>query len=104
MRAWLAAFDTFEAMQPKTIVPAHGAVGDGSLIGVNRGVMQAVQARARELKAQGRSADETATTVQAEMQAKHPQWPRPTAWRRRHAPPTRKRHNGTSCRGDLRTP
>ena len=38
--------------------------------------MQAVQARARELKAQGRSADDTATAVQAEMQAKHPQWPR----------------------------
>jgi hypothetical protein len=38
--------------------------------------MQAVQARARELKAQGRSADETAASVQAEMQAKHPTWPR----------------------------
>ena len=38
--------------------------------------MQEIQARARELKGQGRSADETATTVQAEMQAKHPQWPR----------------------------
>lgn len=76
MKAWLAAFDAFEAMKPKTIVPSHGAVGDGSLIGVNRTVMQAVQARARELKTQGRSADETATTVQAEMQAKHPQWPR----------------------------
>ena len=29
MKAWLAAFDTFEAMRPRTIVPAHGAVGDG---------------------------------------------------------------------------
>jgi glyoxylase-like metal-dependent hydrolase (beta-lactamase superfamily II) len=76
MKAWLAAFDAFEKMRPKTIVPSHGAVGDGSLIGINRGVMQAVQTRARELKAQGRTADETATTVQAEMQAKYPQWPR----------------------------
>jgi glyoxylase-like metal-dependent hydrolase (beta-lactamase superfamily II) len=76
MRAWLAAFDAFDAMRPKVIVPSHGAVGDGSLIGINRAVMQAVQARARELKAQGRTADETATTVQAEMQAKYPQWPR----------------------------
>jgi glyoxylase-like metal-dependent hydrolase (beta-lactamase superfamily II) len=76
MRAWLAAFDTFEAMRPAIIVPAHGAAGDGSLIGISRGVMQAVQTRARELKAQGRSADETATSVQAEMQAKHPTWPR----------------------------
>jgi glyoxylase-like metal-dependent hydrolase (beta-lactamase superfamily II) len=76
MKAWLSAFDAFSAMRPKTIVPAHGAVGDGSLIAANRAIMQAIQARARELKAQGRSADETATTVQAEMQAKHPQWPR----------------------------
>ena len=53
MKAWLAAFDAFEAMRPKIIVPSHGAVGDGSLIGINRGVMQAVQARARELKAPG---------------------------------------------------
>ena len=32
MKAWLAAFDAFEALRPKSIVPSHGAVGDGSLI------------------------------------------------------------------------
>jgi glyoxylase-like metal-dependent hydrolase (beta-lactamase superfamily II) len=76
MKAWLAAFDAFAAMKPKSIVPAHGAVGDGSLVSANRAIMQEIQARSRELKAQGRTADETATAVQAEMQAKHPQWPR----------------------------
>jgi glyoxylase-like metal-dependent hydrolase (beta-lactamase superfamily II) len=76
MKAWLAAFDVFEAMRPRTIVPSHGASGDGSIIAVNRAVMQEIQARTRELKAQGRSADETATTLLAEMQARHPQWPR----------------------------
>ena len=76
MKAWLAAFDVFEAMRPKTIVPAHGAVGDGSIIATNRAIMQGVQARAREMKAQGRSADDTATAVQMEFQAKHPEWPR----------------------------
>lgn len=76
MKAWLAAFDTFEAMRPRTIVPSHGAVGDGSLIAANRAIMQSVQTRARELKAQGRSGDDTATTVQTELQAKHPDWPR----------------------------
>ncbi len=29
MKAWLAAFDTFEALKPQTIVPAHGEVGTG---------------------------------------------------------------------------
>lgn len=76
MRAWLAAFDAFEAMRPRVIVPAHGPVGDGSLIASNRALMQAVQERARELKALGRSAAETAATVQAEFQAKHPEWRR----------------------------
>ena len=76
MKAWLAAFDAFDAMKPQTIVPAHGAVGPGSIIATNRQIMQAVQARARALKAQGRSADETANTVQAELVAQHPDWPR----------------------------
>jgi len=76
MKAWLAAFDTLEALKPRTIVPAHGEVGPGSIIATNRGIMQGVQARARALKAEGRTADETATTVQAEFQAQHPGWPR----------------------------
>lgn len=76
VKAWLAAFDAFEAMKPRTIVPAHGPVGEGSLIPTQREVMHTIQARARELKAQGRSADEAATTVQKELQAKHPTWGR----------------------------
>ena len=87
MKAWLAAFDRFEALKPKTIVPAHGASGPASMIAVNRGFMMEVQSRARELKAAGRSADEAATTIQAELQAKHPEWPRAQglAWAARSA-------------------
>jgi glyoxylase-like metal-dependent hydrolase (beta-lactamase superfamily II) len=76
VKAWLAAFDAFEAMGPRTIVPAHGPVGDGTLIPLQRAVMQTIQARARELKAMGRSADEAAATVQKELQAKYPGWAR----------------------------
>jgi glyoxylase-like metal-dependent hydrolase (beta-lactamase superfamily II) len=75
-KAWLAAFDTFAALKPQTIVPAHGAVGPGTLVATNRATVQAVQDRALALKAQGRSIDETATTVQVEFQAQHPNWPR----------------------------
>jgi glyoxylase-like metal-dependent hydrolase (beta-lactamase superfamily II) len=78
MTAWLAAFDTFEALKPKTIVPAHGEIGPGTIIATNREVMLGVQARARALKAEGKTADETATMVQTEFQAKHPNWPRAT--------------------------
>jgi glyoxylase-like metal-dependent hydrolase (beta-lactamase superfamily II) len=76
MKAWLAAFDAFDKMRPKTIVPSHGAVGEGSIVAANRAIMQGVQTRARELKANGRSSDETAMTVQTEFQATHPGWPR----------------------------
>ncbi len=76
MTAWLRAFDTFEAMHPATIVPSHGAVGTGALIAANRAVMQTILSRAVALKAQGKSADEAATTIQAELTAAHPGWPR----------------------------
>ena len=76
MKAWLAAFDAFERMRPNTVVPSHGAVGDSSIIAANRAIMERVRTRALELKAQGRSADEVATTVQKELQATHPEWPR----------------------------
>jgi len=76
MKAWLAAFDAFERMRPKTIVPSHGGVGEGSIISANRAVMQGVQRRALELKAQGRSSEDAAATVQKEFEAMHPGWPR----------------------------
>ena len=76
IKAWLAAFDAFEAMRPRTIVPAHGAVGPGSIIVVNRAFVRDVQTRALAMKAEGKSIDETATAVQAAVQAQHPDWPR----------------------------
>jgi len=76
MKAWLAAFNTFEAFKPTVVVPSHGAIGDGSLIGANRSLMTEIDARVRQLKSQGRSIDETAAAIQTEMQAKHQGWPR----------------------------
>jgi glyoxylase-like metal-dependent hydrolase (beta-lactamase superfamily II) len=76
MTAWLAAFDTFDAMKPKTIVPAHGAVGTGELIASNRKLMETIRARAVALKAQGVPIDQAAPAIQAEVVAAHPTWPR----------------------------
>ena len=78
MKAWLAAFDTFDALSPRTVVPAHGAVGPGTLIAANRKIVTAVRDRALALKADGRTIDDVATTVQAEFQGQHPAWPRAT--------------------------
>ena len=76
VKAWLAAFDAFEGMKPRTVVPSHGAVGPESLIPTQRTIMRGIQTRARELKSQGRSSDDAAMTVQTELQTKHPTWPR----------------------------
>jgi glyoxylase-like metal-dependent hydrolase (beta-lactamase superfamily II) len=76
MKAWLAACDAFDAMHPRVLVPSHGPIGDGSLIPTLRTVLQAIQVRTRELKAQGRPVDEIASTVQMEFQARYPTWAR----------------------------
>ena len=76
-KAWLAAFERIAAMRPATIVPAHGDIGSGAILGPLQAAVQGIQARARELKAQGRSADETASIVQMEVQAQQPTWARP---------------------------
>lgn len=76
MKAWLAAFDLLESWMPRTIVPAHGPIGQGALIATNRAFMRAIQDRTRQLKAEGRSADEAAATVQKEMETRHPAFAR----------------------------
>ncbi len=76
MKAWLTAFDILEALKPQTVVPSHGEVGPGAIIATNRTIMQGVQARVRVLKAEGRTADDVAKTVQTEFQSQHPEWPR----------------------------
>lgn len=76
IKAWLAAFDLIASMKPSTIVPAHGDIGPGTILATQQTIVQGIQTRARELKAQGRSADDTATAVQMEFQAQQPTWPR----------------------------
>jgi hypothetical protein len=75
-RAWLAAFDRIAAMKPTTIVPAHGEIGSVTMLPTLQAAVVAIQARARELKAQGRPVEEVGATVQKEMQAKYPTWAR----------------------------
>jgi len=76
LTAWYAALDLLDTMQPQVIVPAHGDIGDGSHIATLRGILQTIQARALELKADGMSAEDTAERVRAEMVEKYPDWSR----------------------------
>jgi glyoxylase-like metal-dependent hydrolase (beta-lactamase superfamily II) len=71
---WVNVLKQLEPLRPVVIVPAHGPVGDGSLIAQQRAVFEGLQARVRELKAQGKTADEAATMLTAEFQSQHPDW------------------------------
>jgi glyoxylase-like metal-dependent hydrolase (beta-lactamase superfamily II) len=71
---WLNVLKQLEPLHPVHVVPAHGPVGDGSLIAQQRSVFEMLQTRVRELKAQGKTADEAATTLTAEFQSQHPDW------------------------------
>ncbi|HEY6362525.1 MAG TPA: MBL fold metallo-hydrolase [Vicinamibacterales bacterium] len=75
--AWLAALDRLEALKPLRIVPSHGPMGDLSMLRAWREYFTTLQARARELKAQGQPSDVVAEMLQAELQAKYPNWNQP---------------------------
>jgi glyoxylase-like metal-dependent hydrolase (beta-lactamase superfamily II) len=74
---WLSILDQLDEFHPRTIVPGHGEVGDASLISKERTYLKAVQTRVAELKAQGKSSEETAQTLFAEFRAKYPDWENP---------------------------
>jgi glyoxylase-like metal-dependent hydrolase (beta-lactamase superfamily II) len=74
---WLSILDQLDELRPQQIVPGHGEVAAASLIGAERNYLKAVQARVAELKGQGKSADETVKTLNAEFRAKYPDWENP---------------------------
>ena len=71
MSTWVTSLDRFEKLQPKRIVPSHGPMGDASMIADYRTFLTTVQARAAELKKQGRSLDDTVKLVQDELQGRY---------------------------------
>jgi glyoxylase-like metal-dependent hydrolase (beta-lactamase superfamily II) len=76
-QTWLAVLDQLGSLNPAAVVPSHGPMGDGSLIGQQRDVLKALQSRARELREQGKTADEAAQTLVSEFQTKYPNWTGP---------------------------
>jgi cyclase len=75
--AWLKAFDELDAFKPLKVVPSHREMGDASFISADRAQLTAVQARARELKAQGQTSAQIVTTLRPEFQQKYADWANP---------------------------
>jgi glyoxylase-like metal-dependent hydrolase (beta-lactamase superfamily II) len=74
MKGWIAVLDKLEPLKPRLIVPDHGELGDGSLIGKEKAMLQEMQGRALELKREGKSAEEAGKLLTDELHAKHPDY------------------------------
>jgi glyoxylase-like metal-dependent hydrolase (beta-lactamase superfamily II) len=77
LMTWLSVLDELGRLHPKKVVPSHGETGDGTLVGQDRDLLTALQARVRELKGQGRAADEIGRLMVSEFQMKYPDWTGP---------------------------
>lgn len=75
MRGWVEILAKLRPMKWAHILPDHSAPGDGSLIEEDYQFFSQLQARALELKRQGKSADEAGQTLLAEFKTKFPAWP-----------------------------
>jgi glyoxylase-like metal-dependent hydrolase (beta-lactamase superfamily II) len=71
---WLDIIDKLEALHPRIVMPNHGDVRDATLISGQREVLRDLQRRARELKAQGNTAEQAGQTLTAEFDVKYPDW------------------------------
>lgn len=74
---WLEALDAMAALRPAQVVGAHYGMGDATVISEYRDFMRALRARVVEMKAQGKSSDETGVTLRNEFHKKYPDWDQP---------------------------
>ncbi len=74
VKGWLAILDKLEPLKPRFVVPDHGELGDGSLIGKERAFLLDLQQRAMELRRNGTLVDEAGRQLQAEFKTKYPDW------------------------------
>ena len=72
LSVWLQSLNRFEQLKPVRIIPSHGPIGDTSMIARWKTLMTTVQARAMELKKQGRTVDDTVKVIQDELQDRYP--------------------------------
>ena len=74
MKGWVEILGELRSTGWRHVLPDHSAPGDGSLIEANYDFFSQLQARALELKRQGKSADEAGQTLLAEFKMRFPDW------------------------------
>jgi glyoxylase-like metal-dependent hydrolase (beta-lactamase superfamily II) len=78
LATWLSTLDELAALKPARVVPSHGSIGDATLIVRDRAFLQAVRDRVGELKRTGKSIDEAAAAIVAEIAPAYPEWGNPS--------------------------
>jgi glyoxylase-like metal-dependent hydrolase (beta-lactamase superfamily II) len=73
-RKWAGVVDEIAKLKAERVVPDHGELGDGSLVGQERAFLLALDARALELKKQGLAADVAGKQIQAEFEKTYAGW------------------------------
>jgi glyoxylase-like metal-dependent hydrolase (beta-lactamase superfamily II) len=78
LTTWLETLDELASLKPARVVPSHGSIGDATLIARDRAFLLAVQGRVTELKRAGKSIDEAAAAIVAEIAPGYPEWGNPS--------------------------
>jgi glyoxylase-like metal-dependent hydrolase (beta-lactamase superfamily II) len=73
-KGWLAILDKIAPLKPRYIVPDHGPLGDGSLIGKERAFLLELQNRAIELKRNAVPVEDAGKQMIDEFRTKYPDW------------------------------
>ena len=79
MKGWVDVLSQLRPLKLQHVLPDHSPPGDGSLVEEDYQAFSRLQARALELKRQGKSADEAGQTLLAEFKTKFPDWPNPSS-------------------------
>ncbi len=74
---WFKSLDTLADLRSTHVVGAHYGMGDLSIVSAYREFFTALRGRVAEMKAQGKSSEETAKTLRAEFAGKYPNWDQP---------------------------
>ena len=75
VKGWLAILDAVEKLQARYVVPDHGDLGDGSLVGKEKTFITDIRDAAVTLKKQGVSVDDAGKRVTESMKAKYSDYP-----------------------------
>lgn len=75
--SWIKVLDELAKLHATKVIPGHGEVSDAGLIARERAFLARMQSRTRELKSQGKSAEQTAQQLSEELKNEYPDWENP---------------------------